>query len=237
MYRQHEDTPGWDRSKANRLYKALKKLIVDFKVPPDTRLDPRLISVTLKTSVTPLREALIQIETEKYIVGSPRNGYYTRKLDTKQLSDEYGVANAILQGVFRQGPDEHSKLWSTLPTIPSSNDCILFGEFLEVFYEKIAEGGNNGKMLDLVHEFNIRTRYVRLLDLQRPERLSCIISDMRQLVELLDKQDKNGVIANIGRQFSAIIENVPELVLEGNLRAGDTKESWLKTLLSNFDES
>ncbi|UVK49837.1 GntR family transcriptional regulator (plasmid) [Mesorhizobium sp. AR02] len=237
MYKQHEDTPGWTRFKGNRVYKALKNLIVDFKVPPYTRLDMREISDVLKTSATPIREALIKLETEKYIVGSTRNGYYTKKLDTKQLSDKYAFINMILQHALRENLDEHSKPWPVLPTNPSWNDYYLIREFLEVLYDGIAESSNNERMLDLVREFNIRTRYVRFLDLQRPERLSCIRGDMSELLELLDKRDKNGAIANVDRQFSAIINTVPELVLEGNHRAGNTKESWLETLLLMWTES
>ncbi|NKM21956.1 GntR family transcriptional regulator [Rhizobium laguerreae] len=232
MYKRHEDKPGWSRSKANKAYKGLKKLVVDFQVPPDTRLDPSVISDVLETSVTPVREALIQLETENYIVGSLRNGYYTKKLDTKQISDEYGVANTILQHVIRENLDEHSRTWPVLPTIPRSDDYDLFGQFLEVFYEGVAEAGNNGRMLDLVHEFNIRTRYIRFLDLQRPERLSYIRDEMNELLELIDKRNKNGAIANVDRQLRAIIYCVPDLVLEGNLRARNKKESWSQTLLS-----
>ncbi|PZV38152.1 GntR family transcriptional regulator [Mesorhizobium kowhaii] len=237
MYKQHEDKLGWAQSKTNRVYKALKKLVVDFTMPPDTRFDMRRIARVLKISPTPIREALIQLEAEKYIMGSPRNGYYNKKLDTKQISDEYRFANIILKHAIRENLDEYSKPWPVLPTNPSWNDNYLIRDFLEGFSESIAESSNNERMLDSVHESNIRTRYVRLLDLQRPERLSCIRADMSELLELLDKRDKNGAIANVDRQFSAMIDTVPELVLEGNHRAGRTKESWLETLSLIWAES
>jgi len=60
---------------------------------------------------------------------------------------------------------------------------------------------------------------------------------MSELLELLDKRDKNGAIANVDRQFSAIINTVPDLVLQGNDRAGNMKESWLGTLSSFAVES
>ncbi|MDW9645616.1 GntR family transcriptional regulator [Sinorhizobium meliloti] len=237
MYRHHEDKLGWDQILANKVFKALKKLVVEGQVPPDTRLGIRLISDGLKTSVTPVREALIHLEAERYIVGSPRNGYHTIKLDTQHISDQYGVTKIILQNVFRGSPDELQRRLPVLQTIPSWDDPRSVSEFLETFCERVAETTNNEIMADLVHESNIRTRYVRWLDLQRPERLSCIRVDMSELLELLDKRDKNEAIANVDRQFSAIINTVPELVLEGNYRAGNTKESWLETLLSNWAES
>ncbi|MGO8055097.1 GntR family transcriptional regulator [Rhizobium leguminosarum] len=232
MYRQHEYKPGWDRSKSIKVYKGLKKLLVDYQVPPYTRLDPILIGAALETSVTPVREALIQLETENYIVGSPRNGYYAKKLDTKEISDQYGVANTILQHVIRETLDEPSRGWGVFPTIPRSDDPARFGQFLEGFYEAVVEAGNNQRMLDLVHEFNIRTRFVRALDLQRPERISRVRAETSELLELLNVRDKNGATANVDQQLRATICSVPELVQEGNVRAQNQEESWSRKLMS-----
>ncbi|NEI67759.1 GntR family transcriptional regulator [Rhizobium leguminosarum] len=230
MYRHYEDQIGWNQTLANKAFKALKKLVVDGQVPPDTRLDPRVISDALKTSVTPVREALIHLEAERYIVGSPKCGYYTMKLDAKHISDQYGVIKIILQDVFRGNVDKLQRRLPLLQTTPNWDDHCSVSEFLESFCERVAETTNNGILVDLVHESNIRTRYFRWLDLQRPERLSCIRADASELLQLLDKRDKSGAIANLDRQFSAISNTLPELVLEGNDRAGNTKESWLEAL-------
>lgn len=230
MYSNHESKPGWGCSKAGQAYKALKKLVVNCHVPPFTRLDAAAISMVLNTSVTPVRDALIQLATEEYIASG--SGYYTTKLDPKRLSDEFGVTRTILQEAIRGNLDELHRRLPVLQTSPNWNDYDLVREFLEVFYKKIAEALNNERMLYCVHESNIRTRFVRWLDVQRPGRLSCIRDDMSELLELLDKRDTNGAIANVDRQFSAIINTIPDLVLEGNDRAETTKESWLGTLSS-----
>ncbi|MQW43002.1 GntR family transcriptional regulator [Sinorhizobium meliloti] len=232
MFSHHEYKLGWGRSKANQAYKALKKLVVYCEVPPCTRLDAIAISNVLATSITPVREALIQLETEKYIVSSG-NGYYTPKLDAKKLADHFDFIKMVLTHAFRENLYEHSKF----VMLPSWDDYYLISEFLESFCESVAEATKNDRMRHYVHESILRTRYVRWLDLQRPERLSCIRDDMRELLELLDRRDKDGAIANVDRQFSAVINTTPELVLEGNDRAGNTKESWLQTLSSNWAES
>ncbi|MCM5687834.1 GntR family transcriptional regulator [Sinorhizobium meliloti] len=235
MFSHHEYKLGWGRSKANQAYKALKKLVVYCEVPPCTRLDAITISNVLDTSITPVREALIQLETEKYIV-SCGNGYYTQKLEVKKLADHFDFIKMVLTHAFRENLYEHSKF----VMLPSWDDYYLISEFLESFCESVAEATKNDRMRHCVHESNIRTRYVRWLDLQRPERLSRlsrIRGDASELLELLDRGDKDGAIANVDRQFSAVINTIPELVLEGNDRAGNTKESWLQTLSSNWAES
>ncbi|MQX79567.1 GntR family transcriptional regulator [Sinorhizobium medicae] len=226
MFRHHEDKLGWDQSKVGQVYKALKNLVVNCQVPPRTRLDPTAISKRLNTSVTPVREALIQLETEGYIASYLGIGYYTKKLDTKTLSDHLDSTSMVLKHALRENIYEHSKF----ALLPSWTDYYLIREFLQLFYDGIAEASNNRIMRDLVHESNVRTSYIRWLDLQQPERLSCIRDDMSELLELLDKRDKEAAIANVDRQFSAMISTVPELVLEGNRRAGNTNESWLETL-------
>ncbi|ASP89705.1 GntR family transcriptional regulator (plasmid) [Sinorhizobium meliloti] len=232
MFRNHEYKLGWGRSKASQAYKALKKLIVYCEVPPCTRLDAIVISDVLNTSITPVREALIQLETEEYIA-SYGNGYYTQKLEVKKLSDQFDFIKVVLTHAFRENLYEHSKF----VMLPSWDDYYLISEFLESFCESVAEATKNDRMRHYVHESILRTRYVRWLDLQRPERLSRIRGDASELLELLNRGAKDGAIANVDRQFSAVINTIPELVLEGNDRAGNTKESWLQTLSSNWAES
>ncbi|RVJ75640.1 GntR family transcriptional regulator (plasmid) [Sinorhizobium medicae] len=237
MYSHHEAKLGWGSSLGDKAYKALKNIVVNCHAPPGTRLDATAISTVLNMSATPVRDALIQLEIEEYIARFPGSGYYTRKLDPKRLSDEFGVTRTILQDAIRGKLDELHRRLPILQTTPRWNDYELAREFLEVFYKQITEALNNERMLYYVHESNIRTRYVRWLDVQRPGRLSCIRDDMSELLELLDKRDKNGAIANVDRQFSAIINTVPDLVLQGNDRAGNMKESWLGTLSSFAVES
>ncbi|MDX0968028.1 GntR family transcriptional regulator [Sinorhizobium medicae] len=233
MFRHQEDKLGWGRSKTSKAYKALKKLVVYYQVPPCTRLDAIVISNMLDTSITPVREALIQLETEEYIESSLGNGYYTQKLDAKKLADHFDFIKMVLTHMLRENLYEHSKFVK----LPSWDDYCSVSEFLQLFCERIAGATNNSRTTDRVHESILRTRYVRWLDLQRPERLTCIRDDMSEVMELLDRRDKNGTIANLDRQFSAIINTLPDLVLEGNDRAAKTKESWLETLLSNWAES
>ncbi|RVP44388.1 GntR family transcriptional regulator [Sinorhizobium medicae] len=233
MFRHHENKLGWGRSKTNQAYKALKKLVVYCQVPPGTRLEAIAISNMLDTSVTPVREALIQLETEEYIAISLGYGYFTEKLNVKKLADHFDFIKMVLTHMLRENLYEHSKF----VMLPSWDDYCSVSEFLQLFCERIAEATNNSRTIDRVHESILRTRYVRWLDLKRPERLSRIRDDMSELLELLDKRDKNGAIANLDRQFSAIMNTLPDLVLEGNDRAGNTKESWLETLLSNWAES
>ncbi|WP_028055415.1 GntR family transcriptional regulator [Sinorhizobium medicae] len=233
MYRHHEHNLGWDASKVGKAYKALKKLVVNCEVPPGTRLNATAISNVMNTSVLPVRDALIQLEIEEYIASSFGKGYYIKKLDTKKISEHFEFIKIILTHAFRENLYEHSKF----VMLPSWGDCYLVSEFLESFSESVAEALNNRVMQDLVHESNVRTRYIRWLDLHQPERLSCIRDDMSELLELLNKRDKDAAIANVDRQFSAMISTVPELVLEGNRRAGNTKESWLETLSTLSAES
>ncbi len=187
----------------------------------------------MQTSVVPVREVLIQLEIEEYIRSSFGIAYYAKNLDAQNLSDQLDLTKMVLKHVFRENLYEHS----TLVVLPNWTDYYSIREFLQSFYERIAKASNNRIMRDLVHESNVRTRYIRWLDLHQPERLSFIRDDMSELLELLDKRDKDAAIANVDRQFSAMISTVPELVLEGNRRAGNTKESWLETLSKLSAES
>lgn len=70
-----------------RAYSELKQMILSGALSPGERLSELRLSGVLGLSRTPLREALMQLETEGLVIGKPNNGYVVVQLDLATVHD------------------------------------------------------------------------------------------------------------------------------------------------------
>ncbi|WP_117193975.1 GntR family transcriptional regulator [Rhizobium terrae] len=241
MYRENdgsEERGVSDRFKTGQVYARLKHLLVSQKVPPHTKLDAGILAQRLSMSRTPVREALIHLAIEDVILNIPGSGYFSKPLNVEEIAEDYDLALTILRHVIDADMEMVRKVHLGLPKFPvfstpsadHADIALLFKDFIEELYEGVAKMAGNRKYQQVVHAFNSRTGLVRYLDLQRPDRFTQIADDMGELVELLDRRQAKGAIANLNRQFKSKIDILYELVKEGNLRSANASANWLNLL-------
>lgn len=70
-----------------RAYDQLKQMILSGALHPGERLSEARLSAALGVSRTPLREALMRLETEGLVIGKPNSGYVVVQLDIETVRD------------------------------------------------------------------------------------------------------------------------------------------------------
>ncbi|MEO3433759.1 GntR family transcriptional regulator [Inquilinus sp. CAU 1745] len=80
-----------------RAYDQLKQMILSGALSPGERLSEIRLSTALGVSRTPLREALMSLETEGLVIGKPNSGYIVVQLDIETVR-ELLVAREGLDG-------------------------------------------------------------------------------------------------------------------------------------------
>jgi DNA-binding GntR family transcriptional regulator len=76
-------------------YKSIKEYILADHMDESTRLTEEFLSSQLGISKSPIREACNRLEAEGLIRIEPRRGAYLRTLTTKEISDVYGLREAL----------------------------------------------------------------------------------------------------------------------------------------------
>jgi DNA-binding GntR family transcriptional regulator len=78
------------------VYEAIKALIMDYVIPPEGRLSIDQLARDLRVSSTPIREALVRLESERLARKEPLRGYSTTPLLTaEQVAELFEFRNLI----------------------------------------------------------------------------------------------------------------------------------------------
>ena len=73
----------------------LKRRLVQGNIPPGARLSERAISRGLNVSRTPLREALLQLESERLVERTSSGGWQARRLTERDVRDIFAVRRQL----------------------------------------------------------------------------------------------------------------------------------------------
>jgi DNA-binding GntR family transcriptional regulator len=100
---------------AVRVQAELREAILAGSLPPGARLRAEPLAERLRTSRTPVREALILLAREGLVDIEPRRGAIVRSFDAADLADLYDVRaliepHAASRAATRIGPDELARL-------------------------------------------------------------------------------------------------------------------------------
>ncbi len=69
----------------NELYKILRDMVISFQFPPDVNISESDLAKKFRVSRTPIRQALQKLSTKKLIVQRPSKGFFSRKIDKKEI--------------------------------------------------------------------------------------------------------------------------------------------------------
>ncbi|MCA0255098.1 MAG: GntR family transcriptional regulator [Proteobacteria bacterium] len=178
-----EDLPEADQEQESRrsadssekAYHTLRKLLVEFKLKPDERLNEVQLSRSLGVSRTPVREALNRLASEGFVSLTPNRGFFVRSLSTEGLIDLYELRSIIECAAFRlmceRADDAQiarlTAFWAGIVDGYQSHppDEILIRD--ERFHLLIAELSGNPELVNQLAAINARIRFIRRIQIER----------------------------------------------------------------------
>lgn len=93
--------PKRDRSSMQAAVEEIRRRILDLELRPGQRVDDIGLSVELKLSRTPVREALFQLSSEGLIDVGPRGGFVVRGLDLLDIRELFEAHLILARSVAR----------------------------------------------------------------------------------------------------------------------------------------
>jgi DNA-binding GntR family transcriptional regulator len=160
---------------SEKAYHSIRKLLVEFKLKPDERLNEVQLSRSLGVSRTPIREALNRLASEGFVSLRPNRGFYVRSLSTEGLIDLYELRSIIECAAFRlmceRAEDADiarlATFWEGIVDGYQDNppDEILVRD--ERFHLLIAELSGNPELVNQLAAINARIRFIRRIQIER----------------------------------------------------------------------
>jgi DNA-binding GntR family transcriptional regulator len=101
---------GGRTTKAAQIAEELREAIACGEIAPGTRLQQSVLAARFSTSITPVREALRQLQAEGLLVGEPHRGVAVASPDIDQITSIYVMRRLVEPFAARHGTPRLSRL-------------------------------------------------------------------------------------------------------------------------------
>jgi DNA-binding GntR family transcriptional regulator len=183
---------------SQEIFDELAIAIVEGKLQPGDAINSVELARQFKTSRTPVREALTELERHAVIVIPPRRRPYIAKATLKQIRDVYEVRANLFTLVSETIVDKCPKarlnvLWKWQRALEddvargSSDDYFWHNVGFRMVETRLTENAELQRMLALL---GLRTLQFRHFSLSIPGRIARSLDDHRRLLEAYEEGDK-----------------------------------------------
>ncbi|AYD04216.1 GntR family transcriptional regulator [Neorhizobium sp. NCHU2750] len=176
---------------SERAYNTIRKLLVEFQLKPEERINEMQLAKSLSISRTPIREALNRLASEGFVSLTPNRGFFVRSLSTEGLIDLYELRSIIECSAFRlmceRASDEDiGRLQSYWANIVDGYrdqppDDILAED--EGFHILIAELSGNPEIVAQLNAINARIRFIRRIQIEHSTHDKTLVAAHSQIVD------------------------------------------------------
>jgi len=206
------------QGRAGDLYGQLKDMAVNFRLKPGEKINEAALAKALKTSRTPLREALHRLAAEQFFEFQPGRGFFCRPLDSQTIFELYETREilevaAVRLACVRASDDEIANLRRFLKTDGKDYVGKTVGEATrldETFHLRIAEMAGNGELLRQLSLLYERIRFIRFLDISNRAMRSK--SAHKQIMAAIEARDADrageAMRSHIVKRIDQIVETV-----------------------------
>ena len=215
-------------------YARIKELVTHYELTPESkivlpgehlRIDE--LADYVRTSATPVRQALERLHGEGLIDIVPKRGFFSRVPEAAELQDLYEFARLVLAYNLRR-PLESSLAvrfgrsvmrMTAVPPAHSTVGCAKhYAAAIEGVFEQIAQISRNEEMLRMIRNFNDRSRYIRCLVISRDTDPGSELRDCLDIADGVRSQNAARACASLEAHMCRTIVNLPELIREARSR-------------------
>lgn len=206
------------------IYKTLHDMVISFQFSPASPLSENGLAKQLGVSRTPVRQALQELATKKLLLQRPNKGFYTRKIDAKEIFDLYELRECIesksvllacqnasdeqLQGLY-----EH---WLEGTTLSTDSPTETLHKRDRKFHMYIALLGANRQIYDLLSSINDRIYFIRWVDMT--ERARTTQTEHEKIVHLLLQREGKKAARVMQKHISRRMSDIEVSIKEAYMR-------------------
>jgi len=217
---------------SDQIYGRLKQQILHCEIEPGERLMQIQVAETLRASRTPVREAFRRLEQDGLVERLPQGGVRVTRPDTDTIQEVFGIrkvleAYAIELVCDRITPQEIAalkRLSSQAQELLSSRELGLQAKISRLFelnsqfHDTIYRASGNSYLMGTINSLRNIVGRLRLLGLRADNTWSQAWDEHAQLIEFLEKRDRESAI----RLIQTHLLNGASNVLAGLRTIGST---------------
>ncbi|MET3711760.1 DNA-binding FadR family transcriptional regulator [Sphingomonas trueperi] len=183
-----------------RVYGAIKRMLRDGELPPDTPIEPAVIGREIAASITPVRDALHRLTGERLVEAPNHNGFRVPLLSEAALRDLYQWNGRVLGLAARKvqpASDTHLQHSGSIEEITAT------------LFLRVAQATESAELVASVRSLNDRLAIVRRAEVAS---LPAIADELTGLESIIAAGDRIALTAALTRYHRRRIATVAATV-------------------------
>lgn len=191
------------------VYQVLRNHILSHQFEPGERLDLTELEAKLQVSRTPLKNALVRLQTEGLVEVLPRRGTFIADTKTERLEEAYKIRSAFELYValclfkyltaedFAYFRELRYRLNELVRSARGNWDAII-DEYLDLdqqLHERFVERGGTPNMLRLFQQMNVHAQLKRVVLYYQPYDFEIMHFEHEQIFEALEDRSSERLSA------------------------------------------
>lgn len=220
LWRRHQKEAG----AADAIYETLREGILRGLLPPGERLGELQLAKLFKRSRTPIREAILRLESERLAERSARRGLVVGRISREEILEVYAVrevldglaARLAAQAILPADLEHLRWLNRRLRDAAKRRDFAAMVDLNIEFHEGLCRASRNSLLAQFVGKIHDWVRRFPETTFARPGRALEAVSEHEQLLDALRKRDSDAA-ERIARQHMAGAMKARVSMLRGDL--------------------
>jgi DNA-binding GntR family transcriptional regulator len=184
-------------SAATRVYQHLKRAILERIHADGALLSEAEIAATVGVSRTPVREALLRLESEGLVALYPKRGVLVRPVSAAEIEDVIDARRLVEVHAARRAWERRAALVGTLEPLldamrgaRGSGDVVALMTADRAFHAAVVDGGGNAILAELYQRLRDRQMRIGIAAMRvEPERVDRAVADHARLLDALRGDD------------------------------------------------
>src|SRR3954466_12867996 len=148
--------PTGTRLLRETVYEQLRADVISCRLAPGAEIREAELAARFEGSKSPVRDALMRLETEGLVITVPRQGYRVAPVSLVDMLDMFhlraALERACVERIVRNCSDEQLKTLDIYRTYDPAAWPGGFIAFNRAFHRRIAELGGNARMRDQLND-------------------------------------------------------------------------------------
>ena len=179
------------------VYTTLREAIITSNIEPGTALSEKELSLMLKVSRTPVREALSQLVKDGLVEIYPQRGTYVTYINREEViqsqfireSLEVAVITLLTEKITEEQINILQGIINEQMVSNQKEDYNLFYQLDEKFHQTMVVLSGYYKVWDVVKAMKIQMDRIRHLSLPMPSQIEQLINQHQGILDAIKKRD------------------------------------------------
>jgi DNA-binding GntR family transcriptional regulator len=205
------------------VYVSIKGAIIGGEFEPGRRLIEEKLAEDMKTSRTPVREAIQKLEKEGLIYRLPRGGFAVKGVTEEEVEEVFGLRGILegYAGFLATARMDEAELRSLEEIIALEEACLqemnveefirLDGEFHDVLYK----AAKNNRLYNLLHDLRDYMYRYRVIILRYQRKPQLAVQDHKEMVTSIRNKNAKQVEKLVRKHMTRGKEVIKKKIRQG----------------------